>query len=118
MITHKHMKQVWVYRMAYGRVHAEFDNIQECGFFEAHTPYSPEHFYRVQELRPLDHVNVKPDGYEQDTVCIPDTFTGPIPSPIAPSLVGSKDPSTGAQMTDAQYTNYLLELILQAIKER
>lgn len=124
MIETKHERDVWVYRRK-NVVYAEFNTGPECAVFEKwHKPESSEFPLSVkQELRGLDHVNLAPEGYEgryqayidglceayaaapSDTVKIPNTME------IPASIVGMKQ-------TESQHIIYLLELILQAIKEK
>lgn len=130
MITTKHEREVHVYRLK-NVVYAEFNSYAECNAFETwHNPLTTEFsLVRSQELRGLDHVNVVPEGYQHryeayiDGLCeaykeapkAPNTME--VPASIV-GINGPRNPATGGPLTDAQYTNYLLELILQAIKEK
>lgn len=114
MITTKHERDVLVYRLK-NVVYAEFNTPAECRAFEKwHKPVASEFpLMFKQELRGLDHINVIPEGYQHryeayiDGLC--EAYKeDPGLKKAAPAIVGSKE----------DHIIHLLELILQAIKEK
>lgn len=120
MITTKHERDVWVARLK-NVVYAEFNTEAECKAFNAwHTPLMSEfNLAFSQELRGLDHINVVPEGYQHryeayiDGLCEAYKAT-----PKAPNTMEVPASIVGKPPTENQQIIYLLELILQAIKEK
>jgi hypothetical protein len=125
MITTKHERDVWVYRLK-NVVYAEFNTTPEAiAFGKWHKPIESEFPLTLkEELRGLDHINVQPEGYQHryeayiDGLCEAYTAEGtnkpPNTNPVPPSIVGNHLRTGDKQ----DHIIHLLELILQAIKEK